>query len=169
MSGEIKRLVINQCGPVFMGIKPAALFPIRSAECLDCLSALLPRNITIFVLRETNGRLLVLLYEQTMLEQTLSDHAIRCFLSGLGYPLGGCSMSGMLRYLKTRFSDNDFPHEIGLFLGYPVEDVTGFVRHKGRNYKLCGYWKVYGDVERAKRLFTQYDLCRKCMERYMNA
>jgi hypothetical protein len=177
MLGDIKRLIINQCGPVLMGEKPAALFPLRSALYLDCLSALLPRNINLAILRQTetpagdaelsayNRRPLVLLYEKTMLKKTLSGSAIRCFLSDLGYPAAVFSISHTLCYLKMRFSANDFPHEVGLFLGYPLEDVTGFIRHKGQNYKLCGYWKVYGDVERAKRLFRQYDLCRECMEK----
>jgi hypothetical protein len=162
-----------------MGIKPAALFPLRSADCLACLSALLPQNISIFTLRETGsvepfvcgsapqGRFLVLLYEKTMLEKTMSDSAARLLLSDLGYP-AAVSLFPVLHYLKTRFSGGDFPHEVGLFLGYPPEDVTGFIRHKGQNYKFCGYWKVYGDVEQAKRLFRRYDLCRKCMEWYMN-
>jgi hypothetical protein len=183
MLNEVKRLMINQCGPVLMGIKPAALFPLRSARCLDCLSALLPQHINLLVLRETGtpsgaegaessargfpseGRPLILLYEKTMLEQTLSGGAARGFLSNFGYPATIFSMPSILRYLKMRFSAGNFPHEIGLFLGYPLEDVTGFIRHKGQNYKLCGYWKVYGDVEGAKRLFRQYDLCRECMKK----
>ncbi len=50
----------------------------------------------------------------------------------------------MLDRLQTR-CQGDFPHEIDVFLGYPCEDVRGFIRHGGQGYKLCGYWKVYGD------------------------
>jgi hypothetical protein len=165
MLGEVKRLMITQCGPVFMGIKPAALFPLRSALCLDCLSALLPGNINLLVLREIKNRPLVLVYDETTLEKTLSGGAIRLFLAGQGYSADDLSMPQVLRYLKIRFGINNFPHEVGLFLGYPLEDVTGFIRHKGQNYKFCGYWKVYGDVDGAKRLFRQYDFCRAYMER----
>ena len=49
---------------------------------------------------------------------------------------------------------------VGLFLGYPVDDVTGFIQNKGRNYLLCGYWKVYSDENRARRIFSNYDKCR---------
>ena len=54
-----------------------------------------------------------------------------------------------------------FPHEIGIFLGYPAEDVRGFVENGGCNYKLCGCWKVYGSVESARRKFAAYDRCRE--------
>ena len=43
------------------------------------------------------------------------------------------------KYMKDHLS---FPHELGLLLGYPVEDVLGFIRNEGRNYLYCGYWKV---------------------------
>ena len=31
---------------------------------------------------------------------------------------------------------------------------------KGWDCKVCGYWKVYSNVERATRLFRLYDACR---------
>ena len=53
----------------------------------------------------------------------------------------------------------DFPHEIGLFLSYPPEDVRGFIENKACRFKCAGLWKVYGDEERAKELFRQYKRC----------
>jgi hypothetical protein len=55
----------------------------------------------------------------------------------------------------------EFPHEIGFFLGYPPPDVLGFIHHRGARCKLCGPWKVYGDVERAAALFEEYAGCRR--------
>ena len=64
----------------------------------------------------------------------------------------------LLFHLRGRFTDpTEFPHEIGLFLGYPLEDVEGFCRKKGADCKLSGYWKVYGDVETARKRFAAYD------------
>ena len=56
---------------------------------------------------------------------------------------------------------SDFPHEIGIFLGYPLWDVEGFIANKGQNYKLCGYWKVYEDVSGAIDRFREYDTLRE--------
>ena len=53
-----------------------------------------------------------------------------------------------------------YPHEVGLVLGYPPEDVRGFIEHGGRDYVLSGYWKVYGDPVRAQRIFAAYDRAR---------
>lgn len=168
MPAEIKRLIINHCGPVLMGYKPAAMFMLRSEGDYRCLSGLLPAYLELVVLRKSEGGLLVLVFEKEKLEKTLletaiSDENVRMVLAGKGYPMNA-SIFGFLEYLKKQFMGGQFPHEIGLFLGYPVDDVLGFVKNKGQNYKLCGYWKVYGDVEQAKACFRQYDECRECVK-----
>ena len=67
--------------------------------------------------------------------------------------------------LRQRLAmDGTFPHEIGLFLSYPLEDVEGFVENRGRNCKCTGCWKVYGDEQQAQRQFSRY---RKCQEVYL--
>ena len=69
----------------------------------------------------------------------------------------------MLSHLKKRLSQSEgFPHEIGLFLGYPPEDVRGFIENETRNYKFTGYWKVYGDEERSRALFDKFERCTRC-------
>lgn len=40
----------------------------------------------------------------------------------------------------------DFPHEMGILLGYPVEDVEGFIINNGKNELYTGYWKVYDNL-----------------------
>ena len=61
----------------------------------------------------------------------------------------------------------EFPHEMGLLLGYPVEDVEGFVVNRGQNYLYCGYWKVYGHVEEKKALFEKYEEARKTLVQFL--
>ena len=47
-----------------------------------------------------------------------------------------------LARLIERLKDADeFPHEIGLFLGYPPEDVEGFIQEPN-GQKYTGIWKV---------------------------
>ena len=76
-----------------------------------------------------------------------------------GYPMG--SLSDCLNYLRQRIAlTQSFPHEIGLFLGYPIEDVAEFIKNQGRNCKYCGIWKVYHNEIEAKRLFAKIDKCR---------
>ena len=67
-------------------------------------------------------------------------------------------------FLARRFRESgEFPHEVGLFLSYPPEDVKGFIDHRANNFKCAGLWKVYGDEEKARSLFAKY---KKCTEIY---
>ena len=71
------------------------------------------------------------------------------------------NLRAKLNCLQARFAEGGgFPHEIGLFLGYPPEDVRAFVATGGAGCKLCGYWKVYHNVEAARACFARYDACR---------
>ena len=91
---------------------------------------------------------------------------VQHMLAAFGYPAGQ-PLPALLAQLRRRIAQADgFPHEIGLFLGYPVEDVAGFIRHAGRGCKLCGYWKVYGDAEAASKLFDRLTrVCRAVTKR----
>ena len=82
----------------------------------------------------------------------------RRLLAEAGYDGGSCGRC--VATLIRRFRQGaDFPHEIGLFLSYPPEDVKGFVDNRARSYKCAGLWKVYSDEARARRLFTRFKRC----------
>ena len=52
-----------------------------------------------------------------------------------------------------------FSHEIGVFLGYPLGDVVGFIENRGKNFTCCGCWKSYGDPDAAQKHFDQLSKC----------
>mgnify|MGYP000213313901 FL=1 len=54
-----------------------------------------------------------------------------------------------------------FPHEMGVLLGYPTEDVLGFIENQGKNYLYAGYWKVYGNLMETKALFEEYNKAKE--------
>ena len=82
--------------------------------------------------------------------------------------VGGKVLSDILRAVQIRYEayvqkGKDFPHEIGVLLGYPAEDVKGFVVNEGKNYLYSGYWKVYGDLSEAKQLFYKFDRAKEAL------
>ena len=141
--------------PAMLGIKPACLMSMEKNK--DGLE----ENVELFNSRAyTKGRKLLFLYNEKLLSDRLADIRVRKLLESFGYD-SHMTLEQQLERLSGRISaSEDFPHEIGLFLGYPVDDVTGFIQNKGRNYLLCGYWKVYSDENRARRIFSNYDKCR---------
>lgn len=60
---------------------------------------------------------------------------------------------------QATMGEAEFPHEIGLVLGYPPADVSGFIRHKGADFLACGGWKAYSAPEAALRTFQRNRLC----------
>ena len=78
-------------------------------------------------------------------------------------PTGGFSRAIWLEYANRQTFKGDesgeFPHEVGLFLSYPPEDVKGFIDHRTNNFKCAGLWKVYGDEARAEELFRKFKKC----------
>jgi hypothetical protein len=59
--------------------------------------------------------------------------------------------------------ENDFPHEMGLLLGYPTEDVEGFITHRGDACLFVGYWKVYAYKERKRKLFERFENAKESL------
>lgn len=160
--------------PSLLGLKCANLISLSKTE-YD-LPAHLERfngkasikGLKLKILCTCQNRALVLLYNEILLERQLEGAEQKAILQQYGY-----HEMQTLEFKLNRLADriqheSQFPHEIGVFLGYPAEDVIGFIENKGENYKLCGYWKVYGNAEKAKRTFENYDKCRNFLCNKLN-
>ena len=106
------------------------------------------------------GRAVVYVYREEEVQQCLADPKVVAFLLQYGYD--STQVEKCLNYLSRRVSLSSqgmesYPHEMGIFLGYPLEDVIGFIQHGGKDSQYTGYWKVYGDVDQAKATFRAYD------------
>ena len=167
MKEQLDRLLAAYCSPTLAGIKSAslvacdrALYPALSQHMREYRAAFQPRGYCFEVVCACEKRCLLLVYHRQRLETQLVDARAERLLRQFGYPVGQ-SLRELLAHLRRRIAACDsFPHEIGLFLGYPVEDVEGFIEHRGRGCKLTGYWKVYGDAEAASKRFDR--IARVC-------
>ena len=171
MERNFETVMIEQCAPVLAGLKPAGLFRYETRDCADLAARvhrwndqLGEKGLKVRVLKgcAQTHRYLIYVYRESRLRQVLADEAVREFLHREGYalPEDASDCDGMLRQLSRRLCcEADFPHEIGLFLGYPPEDVAGFVRHRGKGCKCVGCWKVYGDEAAARRQFAAFKAC----------
>lgn len=157
--------VVRNCAPTLAGLKTGNLFacPYENREdLLDFLRSLNRRlgkkGVRAVPLRIRQDRALIYLYRPARLEKDLSCASCEALLSEFGYNCRGGSrcLTKLARRLKQQ---EDFPHEIGLFLSYPPEDVKGFIEHHAADFKYAGLWKVYGDEQRARDLFAKYQRC----------
>lgn len=101
----------------------------------------------------------ILFYKEKVLNDYLNQKEHINFLERFGYRRE-MSLDEKLDLLKKRY-DKPCPHEIGMFLGYFVEDVIGFLEdEKCKNCIFTGYWRVYDKEERARKLFKKYDISK---------
>ena len=115
-------------------------------------------KVEYFELKEKLESKTVLFYNRKMLKRFLANIDSQMFIKKFGYE-DSMTIEEKLQLLKKRF-EKSCPHEIGIFLGYPVEDVKGFIMHRGKQCLMCRYWKVYENPERAQNLFSIYDTAR---------
>ena len=157
--------VIQHAAPTLAGIKTGNLFPcffsspqamVRDLRAIN--QVLVPRGLRLLPLRRDNTRVLLYLFRPAALSRDLSRGEARRLLRQAGYQ--DLAQHACLRELKRRLqAGGTFPHEIGLFLGYPPEDVAGFMTHQGKHCKCVGCWKVYGDEAAPRRQFAAYKSC----------
>ncbi len=162
--------LVAHCAPTLAGLKTGSLFTVLhlSGEALARQIELWDRRlgakgVHLAVLRQGKRGTLLYVFRPERLEADLSAPCVVSFLRQHGYE--DLTAWGAVERLRQRLAmDRTFPHEIGLFLSYPLEDVEGFVENRGRNCKCTGCWKVYGDEQQAQRQFSRY---RKCQEVYL--
>ena len=163
-------LIISQCAPTLAGIKTANMFTDEYtsreevAQSLRRLNGVLnPKGLRIVAMRYMEKRVLLYLYRPEALSRDLQNADAQEILRSLGYSECACSKAeNCLGCLICRLRRGGaFPHEVGLFLGYPPEDVRGFIENRAGGFKLLGCWKVYGDVEQAKKKFESFKSCTR--------
>ena len=171
MERNFETVMIEQCAPVLAGLKPAGLFRYETSDSSDLArrvrswnAQLCSKGLRVEVLKGCirTHQYLVYVYRESRLRAILVDDAIRSFLAQEGYTLPACpeDFGKLIRQLSRRLCcAAEFPHEIGVFLGYPLPDVQGFIQNQGRNFTCCGCWKAYGDPSAAQRHFAQLNKC----------
>lgn len=159
----------HHASPVILGVKPANLFSLdRASYDLDACVAQFRRNtgrygLRIRVICRCESRALLLVFRLALVEKVLQDPERRAVLTQYGYDTSW-DAEACLTHLSGRIAaSTSFPHETGIFLGYPAEDVLGFIEHGGENCKMTGFWKVYGDLDAAQRTFSVYTQCREAL------
>lgn len=183
---ELMRNLALKTALVRMKLKPAEVFFVKQcyraqvlagAEeiCASQREILEKLGLPWRVLRPGEDRNLILFYDVDAMTRVINDDEKWSFLSQCGYI--NRTVEGTLDSLCRRFEECDFPHEIGLLLGYPLKDVVGFMNGESQP-AYRGSWMVYGNVEEsmkimnlfrqgsleAERILTQPESWEKCIQ-----
>ena len=162
-----EELLVRHCSPTLAGIKTGNLFSCSYRDRKRLMGEIsrinrrvVPKGLRVLPLRAEEGRALIYVYRPRSLTLDLMDVRAREILRENGYTPEECGRC-VIRLIQRLRESREFPHEIGLFLSYPPEDVLGFIVNRACSHKCVGCWKVYGDVDAARALFERYQACTR--------
>ena len=161
---RFESLLANYCAPALKQYKYANMFHLPKDD--DSIRSFIKQynqqfnsKGIFFILIEQETQYTIYVYN-SKLKDYISSNAVQNFLKSYQYPN---TFELCIQELKKRLNTKNFPHEIGVFLGYPLDDVIGFIEHKP--YYLIGDWKVYQNVNEAKK---QFDLFKQTKVKMLN-
>ncbi len=179
LSSSLEQKFLQHCSPTFAKIKASSLFKLSfkslsekhklEAELRSLTQLLDSQGFKLFILQTTQKYIQVLLYHHALLEQLLQKAEIKQFLASYSYHYKDSNEA--LEQLKMRVHrSKSFPHEIGVFLAYPLNEVQAFIQHHScpqaasHNNPVCaGAWRVFCDKNASERCFMRYRRCTRCL------
>lgn len=163
---NIETQLALQCAPLITGLKVSNLLIISKGN-EEVVKRILNRTgISYYRLIQIRTKTTFLLFRRNELEEFLSDEKVKNVFRKAGYKslqIGKILRTFSLRYEAYMQGDKCFPHEMGLLLGYPVEDVVGFVENNGKNFLYSGYWKVYKNQKAKVKLFDKFKVAEETL------
>jgi hypothetical protein len=181
---RLRMLFRYAAAPVACGCRPAALLTVCICcfeAWMESRDELLDEaGLCCETLLVGDGTFILFPYRLSALARALTNPKAAALLRGLGYflpeelPDEGVSAEAdtlkarltrthLLPTLAGRYAEYragtgaEFPHEIGLFLGYPPEDVRAFIENDGKNYACRTHWKVYHEPDAARAICARID------------
>ncbi len=170
----LEKLLIENASGTLAGLKCASIFNVKSGyraeidESIEKLNGVLnQRGVTIRRLFDRAEYTLLLVYSEKALKEALNQAEAVHILLNFGYQNTDCVYC--LERLGDRFRETCCPHELGIFLGFPAEDVREYIRNNGGCCRLCGFWKVYTNEQKALEMFRKYRICIRVYRQALKA
>ena len=169
----IEKFLIYNASLLISKVKPSATITLKKgANSIynkwikygqDFLNSI---NIKYINLRECENALIVLIYDEEQLGNYILKKENKIFLKNLGYNEEN-NIDDYLEKLVKRYEEFNCPHELGVFLGYPLDDVKDFMECSEKKCLACGYWRVYNNYDAAKEIFNTYDIIKEKTAKYI--
>lgn len=163
---KVERKLILQCAPLFIKRRISAFYMAGEDELGTLVRICSGMRITARTLGKVEDKWGALLYHKSLLSEYFKDEDVKGLLRELGYEntdLMPVLSEFALRYQRYGIFREEFPHEMGLILGYPVEDVKGYILNNGKNSLYIGCWKVYKKLPEKMMLFREFEREKQMM------
>ncbi len=160
-----EEMIVKYCSPTLAGLKTGSMFTsffenkCEMHRCICSLNRMLTKKgLRVLPLKFKQNSALIYIFRPSRLCDDLTDDTARRILSERGYCVHSPNRC-IVQLIERLRESGEFPHEIGLFLGYPPQDVCGFIENKAEKCRCCGCWKVYSDEKAAMKTFERYKKC----------
>lgn len=156
--------VILKMAPVLKACKPSSMFFATAKELEYIGENMKKAGLDFVILYQKSDKSLVFVYRDLSLGEYLFADDTYNYLKSCNY--NGSRFSDLLPRLKERleayYEKKDiFPHEVGVFLGYPLCDIQGFIKYQGDAYLFSGYWKIYDNLNQTLLKFADFDRAKE--------
>ena len=157
----IKR-ILEMIGAVILGSKPAEIINVPGSNedkkiKLSQIESFFSHcsRITYRIITTHDGGKRVLFINKKSMEKVLSNKRCVNFLKFVGYS-SDYELNEYMDELVFRLQSEEFPHEIGVFLGYPLKDVLGFMGYGKNELVEIRNWRIYGDKEVSYEVYNNF-------------
>ena len=157
----IKR-ILEMLGAVILGSKPAEIINVPGSKedkkiKLSKIEAFFSNcsRITYRIITTHDGGKRVLFINEKSMEKVLVNKRCINFLKFVGYS-SDYELNDYMNELVFRLQSEEFPHEIGVFLGYPLKDVLGFMGYGKNELVEVKNWRIYGDKEISYEVYNNF-------------
>lgn len=165
----MEKLIIFHAKQIQYRVKTAKILTFRNEYknsqenyVVYALPILEMMHLKSFIISENEKYFTVFIYDEESLQTILQNKQVQsCLQNFAGYPVLN-TVTEYLLFLQNRFTTQACPDEIGIFLGYPVDDVISYIQKEGREFLCCKHWKVYHNMDKSLALFAEIDtVCEK--------
>lgn len=176
---ELLKYLLVKTAPVIHGVKPSVLLRLNNCPelkyvgqyqtfCLRQPEILRQLKLECRIMKRDEINIQIMFYHPRLLREHLGNPMHRDFLERHGYRRCGDPEACLLE-LQRRFEHGSFPHEIGVFLGYPLKDVAGYMANRSDYAEIPrGLWRVFGNAEESARVMNSYRSAEESMRRRLS-
>lgn len=165
--------IIKKLGPLLLRDKPIHLFCFKNdfkfkKDIIELIEKHFSglQNIQYECIPCDNDTVKILFYNIKNLQKILKDHRKVNFLTSRGFNKE-MTESDYIDYLRNNLQKNIIPPEIGIFFGYPVKDVIGYIGHPSLKRTEVKGWEYYGNPNLSYRVYEQFNEAEQTVMKYL--
>lgn len=166
--------IIKRLGPVLLSDKPIHLFCFKNdfkfkKQLLKKIHLNFGQleNIKYEVIPSVNNTVKILFYNIYNVQKVLNNAKKVKFLKSKGHK-NVETYQYYINYFVKHLEKNIIPPEIGIFFGYPIKDVLGYIGHPSLKSSGVDRWEYYGDPRISKEIAKEYHKAEEEIEMYID-